>query len=114
MRGQSTSEQNPAAAIVPQPRSRAPWRVTAVQALPDFCLHVRFEDGLEGKVDLSALIHAPQAGVFAVLADPEIFASVSLELGAVSWPEGPDLAPDAMHRAIHEAGVFAPEPVMTA
>ena len=114
MRDQSTSEQNPAAAIVPPPRSRAPWRVTAVEALPHFRLHVRFEDGVEGEADLAALIHVPQAGVFAPLSDPALFAQVTLDLGAVSWPCGVDLAPDAMHRAIREQGVFAPQPMMTA
>ena len=111
---QSTSEQNSAAAIAPQPQPRAPWRVVAVEARPDFRLRVRFADGLEGDADLAALIHSPNAGVFAVLADASVFAQVTLDLGAVAWPGGLDLAPDAMHRDIARTGVFAPQPMMTA
>lgn len=114
MRHQSASEQNSAAAVMPQPHSRAPWRVVAVEALPGFRLRVRFEDGLEGEAELSALIHSPQAGVFSVLADAARFATVRVTLGAVSWPDGLDLAPDAMHRAISEQGVFAPQPMINA
>jgi hypothetical protein len=113
MRSQSTSEQDCPAAIAPQPQSRAPWRVVAVEACPNFCLRVRFADGLEGEADLAAMIHAPNAGVFAVLSDPALFAQVTLDLGAVTWPGGLDLAPDAMHRDIAKTGVFAPQPMMT-
>jgi hypothetical protein len=79
---------------------RSPWRVTAVEALPEFRLRVAFADGLTGMVDLSRLVSLPKAGVFAVLADPSLFAQVKLEYGAVTWPGELDLAPDAMHAAI--------------
>lgn len=81
--------------------SRMPWRVTAVDALDQFRLHVRFVDGTEGIVDLAALIESPNAGVLSSLADPFVFAKVDVHLGAVSWPGGIDLAPDAMHADIH-------------
>lgn len=112
MRHQSASEENRAAPVSPEPRSRAPWRVVSVVALPSFRLRVCFADGLEGDVDLAALIHSPQAGVFAALADPLRFAEVTVTMGAVSWPSGLDLAPDAMHRAIAETGLFAPQPMV--
>ncbi len=71
--------------------------VAEVKPLDDFRLHVRFVDGLEGEVDMSALVHSPSAGVFARLADPALFADVYVEYGAVTWPGEIDLAPDAMY-----------------
>jgi hypothetical protein len=81
---------------------RSPWRVTAVEALPDFRLRVAFADGVHGVVDLSQVVHSPRAGVFAALPDPSLFAQVGLELGAVTWPGELDLAPDAMYDSIRE------------
>ena len=62
--------------------------VAEVRALSDFRLHVRFFDGTEGTVEMGALVHSPNAGVFAALADPARFAEVGVELGAVTWPGG--------------------------
>ena len=62
----------------------------------------------EGEVDLSHLIHSPAAGVFAALQDEALFAAVLVDHGAVAWPQGLDLAPDAMHRAIRATGCFRP------
>jgi hypothetical protein len=76
--------------------------VTAVEALPGFRLRVAFADGLTGFVDMSRMVHSPQAGVFAKLADPSLFAQATLDYGAVAWPGELDLAPDAMHSAIQE------------
>jgi len=104
MRTESTiSEDFPAgldAEITPQ----SPWRVTEVEALPGLRLRVAFADGLTGTVNLSRLVHSPNAGVFAVLADPSLFAQVRLEFGAVVWPGELDLAPDAMHGEIQSHG----------
>jgi hypothetical protein len=51
---------------------------------------------------MSRMVHSPKAGVFAKLADPSLFAQVTLDYGAVAWPGDLDLAPDAMHAAIQE------------
>ena len=72
--------------------------------MPGHRLRVRFIDGLEGLVDMSALVHAPGAGVFAALADPKRFAEAGIEYGAVAWPGEIDLAPDAMYAAIKANG----------
>jgi hypothetical protein len=58
-------------------------------------------------VDLSHLVHSPQAGVFAALADPSLFAQVTLDYGAVAWPGELDLAPDAMYAAIQKNRVWS-------
>ena len=104
MRAQSTAQEDPAAAIVPEIRPRACWRVAEVQALDGFRLRVRFADGLEGVVRMSELVHSADAGVFARLAAPAIFAQAAERHGVVTWPGEIDLAPDAMYDAIQQDG----------
>ncbi len=83
-----------------------PEDVVEVYAEPGFQLFVRFYDGTAGRVAMSGLIQSPRAGVFAKLADPAKFAEVCEEHGAVTWPEGLDLAPDAMYEAIRTKGTW--------
>ena len=60
-----------------------------------FKLYLRYDDGVAGEVDLSAL--AGQ-GVFAAWLKPGLFAQVRLtEAGAVEWPGEIDLCPDALY-----------------
>ena len=84
----------------------APWRLRNLSILPQCRLAVTFNDGVVGIVDVSNLVHSPGAGVFEALRDPAFFASAYLDCGAVTWPNGADLAPDAMHKAIRETGVW--------
>jgi hypothetical protein len=95
-----------ASEVAPEIRHVVPWRVTSVSALPGFRLHVTFVDGTSGEVELRDLLERPEVstGVFAALRDPEVFAKARVVLGAVEWPGGPDLAPDAMYDAIRENG----------
>lgn len=85
-----------------------PWRVVHVETLPGYRLHVRFVDGVAGLVELADLIFSDQAGVFTALRDPDSFARAGLLWGAVTWPGELDLAPDAMHDAIAQDGVWRP------
>lgn len=78
--------------------------VAEVRAEEDYRLFVRFFDGTSGCVDLSRLVQSPEAGVFAELADTNRFRAVTIELGAVTWPGGLDLAPDAMYQALRTSG----------
>lgn len=87
----------------------SPWSVIDVRARPDYRLAVRFNDGLEGEVDLSRLIFSAAAGVFETLRDPAVFGAVTIEHGAVTFPGELDLAPDAMHDAILLGGSWTPE-----
>lgn len=80
--------------------------VEKVRVIDSRRLHVRFADGVEGEVDLGAVIGH---GAFAELMDPGAFAQVGIdEFGAVSWPTGADLAPDAMHNALRRDGRWQP------
>jgi hypothetical protein len=92
--------------VVPKLRHTVPWRLISVTPLPDARLHVVFVDATEGDVDLSAFLSRPQVvgTVFEELRDPALFARVEVVDGAVQWPGGADLAPDAMYHEIRECG----------
>src|SRR5690242_15508587 len=106
MSAQAVTKKDIAASVVPSIKITAPWRVKAVEALDGYRLHVHFMDGLEGEVNMAEFVRAPDAGVFAVLADPDMFAQAYVELGAVTWPGELDLAPDAMHDEIAKNGIW--------
>jgi len=73
-------------------------RVRSVSALPGYRLHVVFDDGVEGEVDLSARLFGP---VFEPLRQEVEFGNVAVdEFGAIAWPCGADLAPDAIYRRL--------------
>jgi len=106
MSTEAAAQDDRTAAITPAILPTAAWRVREVKALPDNRLSVRFVDGLTGTVDLSALIASPEAGVFACLRDRAVFEQVRIEMGAVVWPGGLDLAPNAMHAEIKAHGAW--------
>lgn len=70
------------------------WDIVKVKALPDYRLEVEFEDGVQGVVDMSGDLWGP---AFEPLKDPAFFAQVFLEDGAPTWPNGTDIAPDAIY-----------------
>ncbi|CAN1211691.1 DUF2442 domain-containing protein [Tumidithrix helvetica PCC 7403] len=74
--------------------------ILAVKTLPDYKLHLWFEDGIEGIVDLSKLIEF--TGVFAPLQDKNFFESVYVnpESGTIQWANDADLDPDVLYAAI--------------
>jgi hypothetical protein len=74
--------------------------------LSGFRLRVRFNDGTEGTVELAGFLNSASAGVFAALRDERLFRQARVTLGAVTWPNNLDLAPDAMHREIKERGTW--------
>jgi hypothetical protein len=71
--------------------------IVAVNALSGYRLHLRFEDNVEGVVDLAP--HLNFRGVFEPMRDPAYFAQVRVdsELGTVVWPNGADLDPDVLY-----------------
>jgi hypothetical protein len=86
-----------------------PDEVQSVITLPGYRLAVRFFDGTSGIVDMKAMIEGDEAGVFAALRDVFIFNAVKIDIGTVTWPNGADLAPDAMHAALAACGEWYPE-----
>jgi hypothetical protein len=105
MRTESNTEKNFTTGII----CSAPWRLSRVKPHANYTLEVEFMDGTQGFVDMSRFIQKPTAGVFAVLKDKDLFEQVFLEYGAVTWPTGLDLAPDAMYEAIKHHGKWVLE-----
>lgn len=74
------------------------YRVAKVEALQGYRLWVEFDDGVSGEVDLSTRLFG---SVFEPLKNMTFFSQVSIDdFGAVCWPNGADLAPDAMYRQL--------------
>ena len=74
--------------------------IVLAQPLAGYRLHLRFEDGVEGEVDVSGLVRFD--GIFAALRDHAFFEQVRVntELGAIYWPNGADLDPDVLYSRI--------------
>ena len=106
MQPTEASKTDPAAGVVPVPRPSAAWRVIAVEQLSEMCLRVTFVDGTSGEARLREFIESSQVTgtIFEALRDPEMFRRAHVELGAITWPNGADLAPDAMYDAIRAHG----------
>ena len=82
-------------------------KVVSVEALAGHRLRVSFADGQAGTIDLTDRLFGP---VFEPLRDQDLFAQASLdEFGAVCWPNGADLAPDALHKFISALDGGGPE-----
>ena len=74
--------------------------IVAVQPLGGYRLHLRFEDGVAGELDMEELLVFD--GVFAAIRDPETFTQVRVdpELGTICWPNGADLDPDVLYERV--------------
>ena len=74
--------------------------VTAVRPLDGYRLSIRFEDGVEGVVDLADIISF--TGVFEPLKDRAYFAQVSIDsdVGTICWPSGADVDPDVLYALV--------------
>lgn len=74
--------------------------IVEVQPLDGYRLHLRFEDGAAGEVDLAKMIRFE--GVFAPLKERAYFAQVRVdpEAGTIVWPNGADLDPLVLYSQV--------------
>ncbi len=65
----------------------------------DYIIHLKFNDGAEGFVDLAKELHGE---MFAPLKDKERFKAfrVDPELNTIVWENGADLAPEFLHERL--------------
>lgn len=70
--------------------------IEAATVVEAYKLDVTFDDGTQKVVDIEPLLWGP---MFEPLKDPEVFAQVRVDPVArtVVWPNGADLAPDALY-----------------
>lgn len=111
MQPNEATETNRTSEVTPRIRHTVPWRVKTVTVSAAARLQVTFVDGTKGEVDMSAFLCSARinGSVFEPLRDPKMFKRASVELGSVQWPNGADLAPDAMYDAIRERGTWVLE-----
>ncbi len=73
-------------------------KVSQVKVLDSYRLEVVFNDGVKGIVSLSDRLFGP---VFEPLKDPAFFSQAKVdEFGVITWPNGADLAPDALYERL--------------
>ncbi len=82
------------------------YRIITVEALPGFVLRLQFADGTRGSVCVKDDLRGP---VFEPLRDEREFAKVRVDdYGAVCWPNGADMAPDALYAEVRGGMASAP------
>jgi hypothetical protein len=77
--------------------------VVSVKSMGGFRLRVAFSDGSAGVHDFSSTV-AHGGEMVRPLKDPAFFARGFVELGALTWPNGFDFDPIALHDRIAAAG----------
>lgn len=78
-------------------------KIIKLEKLGGFRLRVRFSDGSEGVRDFAPMVQEPGA-VTEPLRDAAYFTRVFLEFGALTWPNGFDIAPEWLRREMQAAG----------
>ena len=72
--------------------------VKRVQPYGGFELEIESTDGLRGRMDVSQRLFGP---VFEPLLDAKLFEQVYVDpFGAICWPNGADIAPDAIYDSL--------------
>lgn len=80
-------------------------KVLKVEPLGGYRLRIRFSDGSIGERDFADVVSAG-GPMLDPLRDPAYFARVFIEFGAPTWPNGYDLAPNALHTEMSETGLL--------
>src|ERR1043166_818909 len=71
-------------------------QVVGVHYVSDFIVSTRFDDGPEKLIDVSQWFKGP---AFEPLKDPKFFKKFFVEAGTLAWPNGVDIAPEALYAA---------------
>jgi hypothetical protein len=78
-------------------------KVVNFERLGGHRLRIRFSDGSVGEHDFAAMIEEP-GSMLAPLRDSAYFVRVYLDFGALTWPNGFDIAPEWLRREMATAG----------
>ena len=71
-------------------------QVVEAHHISGFIVSTRFNDGSEKCIDVSQWFKGP---VFEPLKDPKLFKKFFIEAGTLAWPNGVDIAPEALYAA---------------
>jgi len=74
--------------------------VVEARHIDNYTVWLRFEDGTEGEVDLSAELYGP---IFEPLKDGAFFRRlfVNSDTGTIEWPNKADFAPEFLYEKVH-------------
>jgi hypothetical protein len=78
-------------------------QVTQAKRVRGYVIATRFDDGTEKHIDISQWFHGP---VFKPLKDSSFFKKFFIDSGTLAWPNGVDIAPEALYEArdVRESG----------
>ena len=71
-------------------------QVVEAHHISGFIVATRFDDGTEKSIDISQWFKGP---VFEPLKDMRFFKKLFVEAGTLAWPNGVDIAPEALYAA---------------
>jgi len=71
-------------------------QVIGARYISGFVVFTRFDDGTEKHIDVSQWFRGP---VFKPLKDRRFFKKFFIEGGTLAWPNGVDIAPEALYAA---------------
>jgi Protein of unknown function (DUF2442) len=71
-------------------------QVVGARNISGFIISTRFDDGTEKYIDVSQWFEGP---VFEPLKNPKLFKKFFVEGGTLAWPNGVDIAPEALYSA---------------
>lgn len=71
-------------------------QVISAKYVKDFVVHTVFDDGTERNIDISKWFKGP---VFEPLSNRRNFKKFFIEAGTLAWPNGVDIAPEALYSA---------------
>lgn len=75
-------------------------RVLRASALSDYRIDIEFDDGVRGIVSIKERLFGP---MFEPLRDEKLFSQLKIDdFGVICWPNGADLAPDALYARLRE------------
>jgi hypothetical protein len=79
--------------------------VIGIRRLSDYRLEIEFSDGTVGVRDFS-FVKSKSGPMVEPLKDPAYFSRVFIEDGALTWPNGYDWSPTALHDEMKAEGLL--------
>jgi hypothetical protein len=75
-------------------RVTPPWIIKRAKYLHDYVVEFTFADGLKREIDLKPFI---RGAIWRGWEAPEAFRRFRVSGGTISWPDGPDIAPETLY-----------------